>query len=38
MLYFTIFEDKLHSVNIQAFGETVQKLSKITYTATGTHF
>ena len=38
MQYFTIFQDKLHSVNIQddqwwAFSETVQKLSKITYTA-----
>ena len=35
---FTIFQDKLHSVNIQddqswAFSETVQKISKITYTA-----
>ena len=38
MQYFTIFQDKLHSVNIQddqswAFGETVQKISKITYSA-----
>ena len=38
MRYFTIFQDKLHSVNIQddqswAFSETVQKISKITYTA-----
>ena len=38
MQYFTIFQDKLHSVNIQddqswAFSETVQKISKITYTA-----
>ena len=38
MQYFTVFQDKLHSVNIQddqslAFGETVQKISKITYTA-----
>ena len=38
MRYFTIFQDKLHSVNIQddqswAFSETVQKTSKITYTA-----
>ena len=36
--YFTIFQDELHSVNIQddqswAFSETVQKISKITYTA-----
>ena len=38
--YFTIFQDKLHSVNIQnrtkhtwAFSKTVQKISKITYTA-----
>ena len=36
--YFTIFQDKLHSVNVQddqswAFSETVQKISKITYTA-----
>ena len=35
------FQDKLHSVNIQddqlwAFGETVEKISKITYTAS--HF
>ena len=32
-----VFQDKLHSVNIQddqsAFSETVQKISKITYTA-----
>ena len=40
MQYFTIFQDKLHSVNwyIQddqswAFNETVPKISKITYTA-----
>ena len=38
MQYFTIFQDKLHSVNIQddqswAFSETIQKMSKITYTA-----
>ena len=38
MQYFTIFQDKLHSVNIEddqlrAFSETVQKISKITYTA-----
>ena len=38
MRYFTIFQDKLHLVNIQddqswAFSETVQKISKITYTA-----
>ena len=38
MQYFTIFQDKLHSVNIQddqswAVNETVQKISKITYTA-----
>ena len=38
MQYFTIFQDKLHSVNIQddqswAFSETVQNISKITYTA-----
>ena len=37
MQYFTIFQDKLHSVNIQddqscAFSETVQKISKITHT------
>ena len=37
MLYFTIFQDNLHSVNIQddrlwAFSETLQKISKITYT------
>ena len=36
--YFTIFQDKLHSVNVQddqswAFNETVQKISKITHTA-----
>ena len=35
---FPIFQDKLHSVNIQddqswAFNETFQKISKITYTA-----
>ena len=38
MQYFTIFQDKLHSVNFQddqlwAFSETVQKSYKITYTA-----
>ena len=38
MQYFLIFQDKLHSVNIQddqswAFSETIQKMSKITYTA-----
>ena len=38
MQYFTIFQDKLHSVNIQdnqswAFSETVQKISTITHTA-----
>ena len=38
MLYFTVSQDKLYSVNIQddqlrAFSETVQKISKITYTA-----
>ena len=38
MQYFTVFQDKLHSANIQddqswAFTETVQKISKITYTA-----
>ena len=38
MQYFTIFQNKLHSVNIQddqswAFSETVQKISKITHTA-----
>ena len=38
MQSFTIFQDKLHSVNIQddqlwAFSETVQKISKITHTA-----
>ena len=38
MQYFKIFQDKLHSVNIHedkswAFSETVQKISKITYTA-----
>ena len=37
MLYFTIFQNNLHSVNIQddrlwAFSETLQKISKITYT------
>ena len=36
--YFTIFQDKLHSVNIQddqswAFSKTVQNISKITYKA-----
>ena len=40
MGYFTIFEDQLHSANIKddqswAFSETVQKISKITYTASG---
>ena len=39
MHYFTIFQDKLHSVNIQddqswAFSKTVPNISKITYTAT----
>ena len=38
MRYFTIFQDKFHLVNFQddqswAFGETVQKISKITHTA-----
>ena len=35
MQYFTIFQDKLHPVNIQddQLCETVQKISKITYTA-----
>ena len=38
MRYFTIFQDKLHSANIQddqswALSETVQKISKITDTA-----
>ena len=38
MQYFTIFQDKFHLVNIQddqlwAFSETVQKIYKITYTA-----
>ena len=38
MQYLTIFQDLIHSVNIQddqswAFSETVQKISKITYTA-----
>ena len=38
MQYFTIFQDKLHFVNIQdnlswAFSETVKKISKITHTA-----
>ena len=38
MQYFTIFRDKLHSVNIQddqswAFRETIQKNSKIPHTA-----
>ena len=40
MQYFTVFRDKLHPFNIQnrtkhawAFSETVQKISKITYTA-----
>ena len=37
MQYFTIFQDKLHLVNIQddqlwVFSKTVQKISKITYT------
>ena len=41
--YFTIFQDKLHSVNVQddqswAFSETVQKISKITNTAARSHF
>ena len=43
MQYFTIFQDKLHSVNIQddqswAFSETVQKISKITLRLAGSHF
>ena len=49
MQYFTIFQDKLHSVDIQdnqswVFSETIQKVFKITYTAiklslsTGTKF
>ena len=40
MQYFSVFQDKLHSFNIQnrtkhawAFSKTVQKISKITYTA-----
>ena len=38
MRYFAIFQDKLHSVNIQdvqswAFSETAQKISKISHTA-----
>ena len=38
MQFFTIFHDKLHSVNIQdnqlwALNKTVQKISEITYTA-----
>ena len=38
MRYFTIFQDKMHSVDIQddqswAFSETVQKISKFTHTA-----
>ena len=38
MQYFAIFQDKLHSVNIQndqlwAFSKTVKKISKITYMA-----
>ena len=38
MLYFTVCQEKLYSVNIQddqlwAFSETVKKISKITYTA-----
>ena len=38
MQYFTISQDKLHSFNIEddkswAFNEIVQKISKITYTA-----
>ena len=38
MQYCTIFQDELHSVNIEddqlrAFSDTVQKISKITYTA-----
>ena len=41
MQYFTIFQDKLHSFNIQdhrstrglLISETVQNISKITYTA-----
>ena len=43
MHYFTIFQDRLHSVNIQddqwwAFSETVQKISKITYRASRLSF
>ena len=43
MQYFKIFQDKLHSGNIHedkswAFSETVQKISKITYTASSSHF
>ena len=38
MRYFTIFQDKLHAVNIEddqswAFNESAQKISKITHTA-----
>ena len=33
MQYFTIFQDKLHSFNIQNSTKLVQKISKITYTA-----
>ena len=46
MQYFTIFQDKLHSFNIQdhrstrglLISETVQNISKITYTAAGSNF
>ena len=43
MQYFTIFQDKLHSVNIQddqswAFSETVRKITKITHTASCARF
>ena len=45
MQYFTIVQDKLHSFNIQShrskrglLATPVQKISKITYTATGSHF
>ena len=44
MQYFAIFQDKLHPVNIQDdqswafYSETVQKISKITYTASSFSF
>ena len=43
MRYFTIFQDKLHLVNIQgdqswAFSETVQNISKITHAASWSSF